>query len=95
MNPGAECPRDNADARAAGVGKSCLLLRFCDDGRNPPQAVTSTIGIDFNARTIEVDGQLIRLHMVCVTSIVLWLTPHLHVNLLYSGTPPARSGLGR
>ncbi|KIM35074.1 hypothetical protein M413DRAFT_449901 [Hebeloma cylindrosporum] len=47
----------------SGVGKSSLSLRFCDDGRNPPKALTSTIGIDSNTRTIEIDGKLIRLHI--------------------------------
>jgi len=47
----------------ADVGKSYLLQRFCDDGRNPPQALTSTIGIGFNSRTIEIDDKLFRLHI--------------------------------
>lgn len=33
-----------------GVGKSCLLLRFCDDSFTP--SFISTIGIDFKIRTI-------------------------------------------
>ncbi|WFD33799.1 GTP-binding protein [Malassezia cuniculi] len=39
----------------SGVGKSCLLLRFCDDAWTP--SFITTIGIDFKIRTIEVDGK--------------------------------------
>ncbi|KAG9310324.1 rab-type small GTP-binding protein [Chiua virens] len=35
----------------SGVGKSCLLLRFCDDAWTP--SFITTIGIDFKIRTIE------------------------------------------
>lgn len=39
----------------SGVGKSCLLLRFCQDEFTP--SFISTIGIDFKIRTAELDGQ--------------------------------------
>ncbi|CAM6098276.1 unnamed protein product [Calypogeia fissa] len=45
----------------SGVGKSCLLLRFCDNS-----FVTSfitTIGIDFKVKTIELEGKRIRLQI--------------------------------
>lgn len=45
----------------SGVGKSCLLLRFCDN-----QFVTSfitTIGIDFKVKTIELEGKRVRLQI--------------------------------
>jgi len=45
----------------SGVGKSCLLLRFCDD-RWTPSFIT-TIGIDFKIRTIELDGKRIKLQI--------------------------------
>ena len=45
-----------------GVGKSCLLLRFCDDAWTP--SFITTIGIDFKIRTIEVDGKRIKLQIV-------------------------------
>lgn len=54
--------RDDADRRT-GVGKSCLLLRFCDDAWTP--SFITTIGIDFKIRTIEVDGKRVKLQIVC------------------------------
>ncbi|MBW0490379.1 hypothetical protein O181_030094 [Austropuccinia psidii MF-1] len=45
----------------SGVGKSCLLLRFCDDAYTP--SFITTIGIDFKIRTIEVDGKRIKLQI--------------------------------
>lgn len=45
-----------------GVGKSCLLLRFCDDAWTP--SFITTIGIDFKIRTIELDGKRIKLQIV-------------------------------
>ena len=47
-----------------GVGKSCLLLRFCDDAWTP--SFITTIGIDFKIRTIELDGKRIKLQIVRV-----------------------------
>lgn len=70
--PGAEYPAGNADARVAGVGKSCLLLRFCDDAWTP--SFITTIGIDFKIRTIELDGKRIKLQIVRVANIIPWLT---------------------
>ena len=48
--------------RATGVGKSCLLLRFCDDPWTP--SFIMTIGIDFKIRIIELDGKCIKLQIV-------------------------------
>ncbi|EIW72691.1 hypothetical protein TREMEDRAFT_58860 [Tremella mesenterica DSM 1558] len=45
----------------SGVGKSCLLLRFCDDAWTP--SFITTIGIDFKIRTIELDGKKIKLQI--------------------------------
>lgn len=45
-----------------GVGKSCLLLRFCDDAWTP--SFITTIGIDFKIRTIELEGKRIKLQIV-------------------------------
>lgn len=53
-----------------GVGKSCLLLRFCDDSWTP--SFITTIGIDFKIRTIEVDGKRIKLQIVCIIHIFYW-----------------------
>ncbi|RWW82289.1 hypothetical protein BHE74_00009255, partial [Ensete ventricosum] len=46
---------------SAGVGKSCLLLRF-SDGSFTASFIT-TIGIDFKIRTIELDGKRIKLQI--------------------------------
>ena len=48
-----------ADERRAGVGKSCLLLRFYDDTWTP--SFLTTIGIDF-----KLDGKRIKLQIVSV-----------------------------
>ena len=50
-----------------GVGKSCLLLRFCDDAWTP--SFITTIGIDFKIRTIELDGKRIKLQIVRTTTV--------------------------
>ena len=46
---------------AAGVGKSCLLLRFSDDSFTT--SFITTIGIDFKIRTIDMDGQKLKLQV--------------------------------
>lgn len=43
------------------VGKSSLLLRFCDDSFSP--SFISTVGIDFKIRTIHMDGKRIKLQI--------------------------------
>ncbi|VVT56331.1 uncharacterized protein SAPINGB_P004975 [Magnusiomyces paraingens] len=45
----------------SGVGKSCLLLRFCDDQFTP--SFITTIGIDFKIRTIDLDGKKVKLQV--------------------------------
>ncbi|XP_049634836.1 ras-related protein Rab-18-like [Suncus etruscus] len=42
-----------------GVGKSSLLLRFTDDTFDPELA--ATIGVDFQVKTIPVDGKKAKL----------------------------------
>ncbi|KAH0896307.1 hypothetical protein HID58_045875, partial [Brassica napus] len=49
------------DSNVAGVGKSCLLLRF-SDGSFTTSFIT-TIGIDFKIRTIELDDKRIKLQI--------------------------------
>lgn len=44
-----------------GVGKSCLLLRFCEDQFTP--SFITTIGIDFKIRTIELDSKRVKLQV--------------------------------
>ncbi|KAI3908319.1 hypothetical protein MKX01_027341 [Papaver californicum] len=45
----------------AGVGKSCLLLRFSDDSFTT--SFITTIGIDFKIRTVELEGKRIKLQI--------------------------------
>ncbi|CAF3242470.1 unnamed protein product [Rotaria sp. Silwood2] len=45
----------------SGVGKTCVLLRFCDSAFST--TFISTIGIDFKIRTIELDGRKIKLQI--------------------------------
>lgn len=44
-----------------GVGKSCLLMRFADNGFN--DRMTSTIGVDFRIRTMQVGGKHTKLQI--------------------------------
>lgn len=44
-----------------GVGKSCLLMRFADEGFN--DRMTSTIGVDFRIRTMQVGGKHTKLQI--------------------------------
>lgn len=43
----------------SGVGKSSLLLRFCEDTFDPEQS--ATIGVDFKVKTITVEGNKAKL----------------------------------
>ncbi|KAI9203929.1 P-loop containing nucleoside triphosphate hydrolase protein [Polychytrium aggregatum] len=43
-----------------GVGKSCLIKRFCE-GRYVPEYV-STIGIDYGVKPVQVDGQEVKVN---------------------------------
>jgi Ras-related protein Rab-8A len=52
------------------VGKSCLLLRFCDDAWTP--SFITTIGIDFKIRTIELDGKRIKLQIVRTAAVLVF-----------------------
>lgn len=45
----------------SGVGKSCLLLRFCEDQFTP--SFITTIGIDFKIRTIDIGGKRVKLQV--------------------------------
>lgn len=43
------------------VGKSCLLSRFVDNSFT--QTYTTTVGVDFKIKTMEVDGTIVRLQV--------------------------------
>jgi len=45
----------------AGVGKSCLLMRYSDDSFT--SSFITTIGIDFKVKTIDVDGKRVKLQI--------------------------------
>jgi hypothetical protein len=47
--------------RAAGVGKSCLLLQFTDKRFQPVHDLT--IGVEFGARMVNIDGKQIKLQI--------------------------------
>jgi GTPase SAR1 family protein len=46
---------------SAGVGKSCLLLQFTDKRFQPVHDLT--IGVEFGARMINIDGKQIKLQI--------------------------------
>ena len=48
----------------AGVGKSSILVRFADNIFTP--SYITTIGVDFKIRTIELNGQKIKLQVAYV-----------------------------
>ncbi|CAD5219337.1 unnamed protein product [Bursaphelenchus xylophilus] len=45
----------------AGVGKTCLSFRFCNN--RFPQQTEATIGVDFRERTLPLEGELIRVQL--------------------------------
>ena len=54
--------RDDVEWSCVGVGKSCLLLRFCDNKFSA--SFISTIGIDFKIRTVEINGTRVKIQIV-------------------------------
>ena len=52
----------------AGVGKSCLLLQFTDKRFQPVHDLT--IGVEFGARMINIDGKQIKLQIWDTVSVV-------------------------
>jgi hypothetical protein len=51
----------------ASVGKTCLVRRFCQDVFPAGQA--ATIGVDFLIKTVEVNGEKIK---VCIINLVIF-----------------------
>ena len=77
----------------SGVGKSCLLMRFCDDSFT--DNYISTIGVDFKIRTIDIDNKTIKLQIWdtagqerfrCITSS-FYRSPH-GIIVVYDVTDP-------
>ena len=54
-------PTDNTKFTFLGVGKSCLLLQFTDKRFQPVHDLT--IGVEFGARMITIDGKQIKLQI--------------------------------
>lgn len=55
----------------AGVGKSCLLLQFTDKRFQPVHDLT--IGVEFGARMVTIDGRPIKLQIWDTVSLLLML----------------------
>jgi len=58
----------------AAVGKSCLLLQFTDKRFQPVHDLT--IGVEFGARMVNIDGKQIKLQIWDTVSIVISCTPY-------------------
>lgn len=57
----------HSDCFATGVGKSCLLLQFTDKRFQPVHDLT--IGVEFGARMINIDGKQIKLQIWDTVSV--------------------------
>ena len=58
---GVQNPTHNLISRISGVGKSCLLLQFTDKRFQPVHDLT--IGVEFGARMINIEGKQIKLQI--------------------------------
>nr|CAD7396270.1 unnamed protein product [Timema poppensis] len=72
-----------------GVGKSCLLLQFTDKRFQPVHDLT--IGVEFGARMITIDGKQIKLQIWDTHSHLILLTPPLLFFHLAQSADPAYS----
>lgn len=45
----------------SGTGKSCLLLRYCDNTFTP--SFITTVGIDFKIKTVEMEAKRVKLQI--------------------------------
>lgn len=54
----------------AGVGKSCLLLQFTDKRFQPVHDLT--IGVEFGARMITIDGKQIKLQIWGINTTIIY-----------------------
>ena len=62
---------------ALGVGKSCLLLQFTDKRFQPVHDLT--IGVEFGARMINIEGKQIKLQIWDTVSIT---SAFIHIHML-------------
>lgn len=63
-----------------GVGKSCLLLQFTDKRFQPVHDLT--IGVEFGARMIAIDGKQIKLQIWDTVFVLLMFIVLFHHNLV-------------
>lgn len=83
----------------AGVGKTCLVRRFTQGLFPPGQG--ATIGVDFMIKTVEVDGEKIKVIFdvnisICLSELCLTFVLHIYTKYSYkSGTRLARSASDR
>lgn len=63
-----------------GVGKSCLLLQFTDKRFQPVHDLT--IGVEFGARMIAIDGKQIKLQIWDTVFVLLIFIVSFHHNLV-------------
>ena len=64
----------------AGVGKSCLLLQFTDKRFQPVHDLT--IGVEFGARMVNIDGRPVKLQIWDTVSFLFFLPVWLPRKLL-------------
>ena len=65
----------------AGVGKTCLVRRFTQGMFPPGQG--ATIGVDFMIKTVEIDGEKIKVCNCHCNCIYLFFLPHSRVFFLH------------
>ena len=80
------------------TGKTCLMKRYVEESFHC-QSLT-TIGVDFNVKTIQAAGRTVKLqiwwqHLVQTIPLIIFATTFVTcVNFCFiAGTPPARNGL--
>ncbi len=76
----------------AGVGKTCLVRRFTQGMFPPGQG--ATIGVDFMIKTVEIDGEKIKVRTKFYMSIQSIFIAIFDFVSFKSGTLPARSDSG-
>ena len=69
----------------AGVGKTCLVRRFTQGMFPPGQG--ATIGVDFMIKTVEIDGEKIKVRDSLLNScwLIMWKSKKNHTAFLIFG----------